>query len=65
MKPDKLIHLPPQQLDPNIRHELESIAKKQYWIQDPVGIDPTKLENREAQATTNWDDNKQHTEDML
>lgn len=66
MKPDKLIHIPPQQLDPNISDALDRLDKKrQFWIQYPAGIDHTKPENREAEATTEWDDNEQHTEQSI
>lgn len=74
MKEDKLIHLPPQQLDPNISEALDRLDKKrQFWIVDPVDIDFTKFTEEpvedifedDLKHIGDWDDNKQHTENSI
>lgn len=74
MMKNKLIHLPPQQLDPNISDALDKLGeKKQFWIVDPVGIDFSKFKEEpvedifedDLKHIGDWDDNKQHTEDII
>lgn len=67
---EKLIHIPPQQLDPLLRDWLEGRGKsgyktkREHKIVDPIGLDFCK-ETKQLPQAEDWDDNKQHTENWL
>jgi hypothetical protein len=58
MKPDKLIHIPPGQLDPQTL----------YWLEEDKFVDIFEDDLKhigEWEEAGDWDDNKQHTEQSI